>query len=358
MSEFLSANKTYVSKKGNYFDYLLLLCIMVLLSIGIFEIHLLAPFLFPTYYVYVAVAILVFIVMSRIDFEILMAFSKPLYIVSVLLLSLPILMGELTRGTVRWIPIGSIAIQPSEIVRPFLILYFAVFLTQKELTIKRLIQSFVLLFFPAFLILIQPSLGVTALTTVGFVGVLLASTLNKKIFLLGGVIFAMISPIIWFFMADYQRQRIETFINPQVDPYGAGYNSIQSMIAVGSGKILGRGLGQGVQTQLSFLPEPHNDFIFSSFGEEMGFIGVSILILCLFVLLWRLVKILENAKNPTARAFVSGILLVLFVQIVFNIGMNMGLFPISGVPLPFLSAGGSSLIATMMGVSIAMGVRR
>jgi rod shape determining protein RodA len=159
-------------------------------------------------------------------------------------------------------------------------------------------------------------------------------------------------------MADYQKARILTFLDPGKDPYGAGYNSIQAMITVGAGKFLGRGLGKGVQTQLSFLPERHTDFIFASIAEEMGFFGTFLLLVGLLFLFWRLSGIITDARSPSARAFVAGVFLTLFVQTFVHIGMNMGLLPITGVPLPLVSAGGSSLLGTSLAFALALTCRK
>ena len=171
-------------------------------------------------------------------------------------------------------------------------------------------------------------------------------------------IFFAITPLVWKFLAPYQRQRITTFANPASDPSGAGYNSIQSMISVGSGEFLGRGLGKGIQTQLAFLPEKHTDFIFAATAEELGFVGGCLLLVGVFTVLWRIVVIAENSKGPVERAFVSGIFLALFVESIIHIGMNMGLFPITGVPLPLVSAGGSAFLATMISLAMVMNARK
>jgi len=218
--------------------------------------------------------------------------------------------------------------------------------------------AILLLALPAFLILVQPSLGVSVLTVVGFVGVLLAADIKKKYFLYAILAFIALTPLFWRIMQPYQRERIQTFINPASDPYGAGYNALQSMISVGSGKLLGRGLGKGVQTQLAFLPEKHTDFIFAAVGEELGYLGAGLLLLGGFFILVRLVSIVENASSPAARAYVSGFFLTLLVQTFVHVGMNLGLLPITGVPFPLVSAGGSSLLATFVGLGIAFGARK
>jgi rod shape determining protein RodA len=159
-------------------------------------------------------------------------------------------------------------------------------------------------------------------------------------------------------MAPYQRERVTTFLEPTKDPKGAGYNSIQATIAAGSGKIIGTGLGKGVQTQLSFLPEKQTDFIFSATAEELGLVGAGFVLLASFLILLRLTYFMENSISPQARAYLSGFFLTYLVQLFVHVGMNMGMLPVAGLPFPLLSAGGSSLLATMMGLGIALGAYR
>jgi len=165
-------------------------------------------------------------------------------------------------------------------------------------------------------------------------------------------------PVIFSLLAPYQKNRITAFLDPTKDPLGVGYNAIQSTISVGSGKLLGRGLGRGVGTQLAFLPERHTDFIFASVAEEMGFVGALVLIVLTFFLLFRIINYTENAINIPARLFLGGLILTLFSQVIIHVGMNMGIFPITGVPYPLVSAGGSSLLATMTSLGIVVGTKR
>src|SRR4030042_833250 len=190
--------------------------------------------------------------------------KDPVFSLSVL----PLIIGQITRGAIRWIPLGPITIQTSEIVRPFLLIFFSVYATSEEIRIKKLFKLAILKLIPVSLILIQPSLGVSIITALGIIGIVLTSKMNKKLLLSILVLIPLIVPLFWFMLAPYQRDRISGFINPQIDSLGAGYNSIQSTISVGSGKIFGRGLGKGIQTQLAFLPEKHTDFIFAAIAEE------------------------------------------------------------------------------------------
>jgi len=340
------------------FDALLILPIFLLLVFSFFILNSISPTIFPSYYWYIFLGLVAFLFFSLFDFEVISAFSRYFYVVSILLLVITLVIGQVTRGTVRWIPIGSISIQPSEIVRPFLLIFFANYLTEKRLDLKRLLKALLLMALPLILILVQPSLGVTVLTSIGFLGLFLASEIDKKYFLIIGIVGIVLVPIVFSLLAPYQKSRITAFLDPTKDPLGVGYNAIQSTISVGSGKFLGRGLGRGVGTQLAFLPERHTDFIFASVAEEMGFIGGVVLLILTFWLLFRIVGYTENAINIPARLFLGGLVLTLFAQVAIHVGMNMGLFPITGVPYPLVSAGGSSLLATMTSLGIVVGTKK
>ena len=326
--------------------------IILLIVFSLIVLNSISPSVFPSYYIYIVLGVIFYLTFSLLGFEIVSVFAKYLYVISILLLVITLIIGQVTRGTVRWIPIGSFSIQPSEIVRPFLLIYFANYISEKRLTIKRLFSAVLLMFIPLLLILVQPSLGVTALTAIGFLGIFLASEINKKNIFILFAIFLVSLPIVFFALKPYQRDRITAFLDPSKDPQGVGYNAIQSTISVGSGKLLGRGLGRGVGTQLSFLPERHTDFVFASISEEMGFIGSIVLMTLTFLILFRVVGYIENPINIPARLFLSGFLLTYFAQVFVHVGMNMGLLPITGIPFPLVSAGGSSLISTMIGLGI------
>lgn len=340
------------------FDPILHIPIFLLLVFSFFILNSVAPTIFPSYYWYIVLGLISFFLFSLFDFEVISAFSKYFYIVSILLLVVTLIIGQATRGTVRWIPLGSISIQPSEIIRPFLLVFFANYLGSNKLNLKNIIKVLVLMALPLFLILVQPSLGVTALTAIGFLGLFFASDINKKqMFTLGGIVLLII-PLVYLFLAPYQKNRIESFLDPTKDPLGVGYNAIQSTISVGSGMLLGRGLGKGVGTQLQFLPEHNTDFIFASISEEMGFLGSITVLILIAVVLFRIIKYSENAVNISARIFLSGLFLTFFAQVFVHTGMNMGIMPITGVPFPLVSAGGSSLLATMTALGIVVGTKR
>lgn len=356
----MKSNLLKMNDRGSLrrFDWILLTAIIFLLLISLLVLRSIAGGIFPLYFVYLTLAFLIFIFITQIDIEIFQIFSKHLYILSVVVLILPLLIGQVTRGAIRWIPIGSLTLQPSEIVRPFLFIFFADYLTKGILDLKRIIKVIGFIVLPLILIFMQPALGVAILTFFGFLGVFLASSIKKKNFLLAAGLAVLLIPILWLLLKPYQRQRIYTFMDPELDPQGAGYNSIQSMISVGSGGITGRGLGEGAQTQLAFLPEAHTDFIFAAIAEELGFLGAILVLLALFIVFWRLVVILENASSPAARAYVAGVFLLLLSETLIHVGMNMGLVPITGVPLPFVSAGGSALLGSSIAIAIAMKARK
>ena len=339
-------------------NFTILGVISILILISTIVLKSLTPSIYPTYYVYLFTAFLALFMITRVDFEILEIFSPHLYFISILLLIAPLFIGQVTRGAIRWIPIGPITIQPSEVIRPFLLLFFSKYLIEGKLDTAHLIKVALIVLIPFTLILIQPSFGVSFLTLAGFMGVLFASRINKRSIFLTFSILLLMGPFFWLILQPYQKERVMSFLDPTSDPYGTGYNSIQSMIAVGSGRLFGRGLGEGVQTQLRFLPEKHTDFIFAAISEEMGLMGSMVVLLMLLALFWYLIQIIENSVNPVARAYVSGVFLVLLVETLVHIGMNMGLLPITGVPLPFVSAGGSALLGTTIAIAIALNAKK
>ena len=226
------------------------------------------------------------------------------------------------------------------------------------MTLKRFLTALILLALPVFIIMIQPSFGVAVITIIGFIGIFMSIAVPKKYFLFSALILLVLAPLVWGILKPYQKIRILSFVDPLKDRYGAGYNAIQAVISVGSGKIFGRGLGKGVQTQLAFLPEKHTDFIFASVAEEMGFVGVSLLLLGIFIILLKLIVIFENPISPAARTYIAGFFLTLFAQTFIHAGMNLGFLPVTGIPFPLVSAGGSSLLATLSGLAIALGAKK
>lgn len=342
---------------SHFFDVPLTVAILVLISFSLLILYSIANFLFPVYIIYFALGLLLYVVFSVIEYDILDVFSKFFYIGAIALLVLTLIIGQATRGSVRWIQIGSFTLQSAEAVRPFILLFLARCFAYSDKNIKSLVRNGFLFLLPFTLILIQPSLGVSLILAVGTFGIYLASGFPRKYLLYLALIAALLIPAALYFLAPYQMDRISSFLDPYSDPLGTGYNSIQSVISLGSGGLAGRGLGEGAQTQLAFLPDRYTDFVFASIGEELGFLGSFAVGVSLFTIIFRLAGFVGNAHSRSARAYLAGVFTALLFQIFVNLGMNMGIVPITGLPLPLVSAGGTSLIATMAMLGIVNSAR-
>lgn len=301
-------------------------------------------------------------IVLMIDYNTIASLAPYVYIVNVLLLIIVYAIGKTTMGAQRWIPIGPFSLQPSEFAKLAVIVSLSKHLekTKGVKNIKDLILVFLHVGVPLILILKQPDLGTSLVLLAIMFGLVFISGINLKLFfgIIGAGILSM--PVLWEFLHDYQKKRILVFLNPNLDPLGAGYHVIQSKIAIGSGRILGKGLFQGTQNQLDFIPEQHTDFIFAVIGEEMGFIG-SLLLLILFILLiYNVLQIALKSKDTLGTFIATGVASMWTFQMLVNIGMTLGLMPVTGIPLPFVSYGGSSLLMNMMalGLVLNVGMRR
>lgn len=334
------------------FDWYLFLPVFFLLGFGVAIVGSVATGNLVNHLLYIAVGFIFFGIFSFLDLEILLPFAPIIYLLNLGLLVLPFVFGTITRGSVRWIPIGGYTIQPSELVKPFLALLAAWYWKDREFSCRSL-AIFFLLFLPALgLILLQPDLG-SALVVLSIFATAVIIAVAKWRQLLPLVAIGLVTiPIFWFSLHDYQRARVTHFLNPSSDPLGKGYNLIQAKIAVGSGGVFGRGLGRGTQSHLAFLPERHTDFIFASLTEELGFIGGGLVLFFYLALFFRILKIASRLRERGLVFLVLGLLGYLFFQTSVNIGMNMGLMPITGVTLPLISYGGSSLLATLISLGI------
>ncbi|MDX1950408.1 MAG: rod shape-determining protein RodA [Rickettsiales bacterium] len=276
----------------------------------------------------------------------------------VLLLIVKIFGVEGGLGAQRWIAIGDFRFQPSELVKVFIVLSLARFY---HLLHFNNLHKFSSLVFPlmligasAGLVLLQPNLGTAAIISmVGVIVMFITGLSWKKIFSVVAVVLLAL-PILWANMHDYQKKRVETFLNPEQDPLGAGYNIIQSKIAIGAGGLIGKGLSKGTQSQLNFVPEQQTDFIFSIIAEEFGYIGTLILLLLYALFFHQARKVAEACQSNFGKTIAIGMAVILFVHVFVNIGMVSGILPVVGVPLPFLSYGGSSLISSMIAVAFIM----
>ena len=284
-----------------------------------------------------------------------------IYIFSILLLILVPMIGYTRHGAQRWIPIGSFALQPSEFCKLAVILTLAHFLAEqtKALGQKRsfIFGSFLVLV-PFILILKQPDLGTALVLVPVLFGMLFMWGIRLR-YLIGVIAAGVLSsPFLWFLLKPYQKRRLLVFLNPNADPLGSGYTAIQSRIAVGSGGLLGKGWLHGTQTQLDFVPEHHTDFIFCVIGEEFGFLGALFLILLFCLLIGYAFQIIERTTDQKARLLASGIAIMFIFQMFINIAMTIGFAPITGITLPMVSYGGSSLIVTFMAVGFLASIHK
>lgn len=334
------------------------LIIFLLLSVGITVISSSSPTLAIQQASFAIVGALVYFFIASTDYRVLTNLIKPAYVIIILLLILVFIIGIETRGSIRWIPLGSINIQPSEFAKPVLILLLADFWSKRKITWRNILHSLFWIVPILGLVFKQPDLGTTLTLGSIWLGTIFAAgiSLKKGIILLLSLL--LIIPLSLKGLADYQKQRLTSFLSPQDDPLGVGYNIIQSTIAIGSGEFLGRGLGQGTQTQLQFLPEFRTDFIFAAISEELGFLGASsILLLYLFLIAYCL-RVAGNSPDYFGFLIATGTAGMLIFQVVVNTGMSVGILPITGVTLPFISYGGSSLISTIIALALVASVAR
>jgi rod shape determining protein RodA len=296
------------------------------------------------------------LLVAAFDYRFYQNLHRSLYIVIIALLVVVFAVGETSRGVQRWI--GASAIQPSEIAKVVIIISLAKLLADRDGEmdkLRNLLLSLGYVLIPMVLIYLQPNLG-TALT-LGFIWLAMATMAGIRLLHLGLLTGAgvLASPLAWFVLQDYMRQRILLFINPQGNPDDY-YNVQQALISIGSGGWLGKGFGNGTQSQLHFLRVRHTDFIFSVIGEELGWLGAIVLFALFIILLWRILRVAATAQDPFGRLICVGVAAVIFFQTAINLGVNLGLMPVTGLPLPFVSYGGSSLWTFLVALGLVENV--
>lgn len=339
------------------FDPLMVIPIIVLLAFSIIVLKSVIPEESSQQLVFASAGIVVFLALSRIDYRLLGRFSHVFYGLAIFLLAGTFLFGEATRGSVRWIEIGTLTIQPSELIKPMIIIALAQFASSSSLVKTRSLLTFSLLIaIPTVLVAQQPDLGSSLVLVITGAVIALIAGASLKFFLSGATLSVLAFPLLYEVLKPYQKDRLLAFVQPFSDPLGSGYNVIQSVIAVGSGQFFGRGLGHGTQSQLRFLPERQSDFIFASLAEELGFVGSLLVLGSYALLMYRLLAAVGEAEDPLGRYILVGIFAMLLFQVAVNVGMNLGLVPITGITLPLISLGGSSLIATMASLGVAHSV--
>ncbi|MEI6352468.1 MAG: FtsW/RodA/SpoVE family cell cycle protein [Candidatus Nomurabacteria bacterium] len=285
-----------------------------------------------------------------------------LYMILVAFLFFLFVFGHIAKGGARWFNLGSFFFGPSEPMKLILIILLAKFFSKRHVAIaniKNILISLVYLSIPALLVMLQPDLSTAIILCSIWLGMVLVSGLSKKhlsIFLLIGITFALVA---WnFYLHDYQKNRILTFVNPGYDLHGTGWNAYQSIVAAGSGGVLGKGVGYGSQSRLGFLPEHETDFIFASFLEEWGMIGGIIVFILFGIIIFNLYQKSTKANSNFETLFIVGVSIWFIVQLSMNMGMNIGLVPVTGVPLPFMSHGGSHLIVECVALAMCVGMSR
>ena len=349
------------------FDWTLLITVLFISTMGILNLYSSTYphtgsgtplFVKQIYWLLAGIGLAIFILLF--DYRTFIRYAYPFYIFCLFLLLLVMIFGRTTSGSQRWLQLGFFSFQPSELAKIAIILALTRYFTENENTLgygfRDLIVPFLILAIPLVLIFKQPDLGTTGLlvlisfSMLAFMGFRLQTWLA-----LGGACVAAL-PIFWHFLKDYQKTRLLTFINPDLDPLKTGYHITQSKIAVGSGTIWGKGWLKGTQSQLHFLPEQHTDFVFSVWAEEWGFVGAFLLLSLFLLLISRGLKIANTSKDRAGAVLAIGISAMLFWQIFINVGMVVGIVPVVGVPLPLFSYGGTSVISTLMGIGILMNI--
>lgn len=345
-----------------HIDLALLLGILSLMALGLFIVYSAGGQDLNIVYrqaIRLGVALVVMLFVAQIPPLSYRKWAVPVFVIGILLLVAVLLVGHVGKGAQRWLDLGFMKFQPSEIMKLIVPIMIAWFISQENLPvkIKTIIIAFILVLIPTLLIARQPDLGTSLLiASSGIFVIFLAGASWKLIGICAGLASAF-APILWMFlMKDYQRQRVMTFLNPEQDPLGSGYHIIQSKIAIGSGGINGKGWLQGTQSQLEFLPERHTDFIFAVFSEEFGLIGVGILLLVYLCIVMRGLWIAIKAQHAFTKLLAGSITLTFFVYIFVNIGMVSGLLPVVGVPLPLVSYGGTSMVTLLAGFGMLMAI--
>jgi rod shape determining protein RodA len=360
-----TSNQFGFFQKFKNFDYLLLVCILLLGFISLATMYSTdgGKVLFHTksHFVKLIFFTIMMIVISFINIKFWFSIGYLTYLLVIILLIWTYLFGITSSGSQRWINLYFINLQPSELMKIFIILCLSKYFHRMRLenvnSVYTILTSLIIILLPMGLVIVQPDLGTSLLIAISGIAVLWFAGINHKYFIYTMLGFLISLPFIIAFLKPYQKLRVLTFLNPDRDPLGAGYQIIQSKIAVGSGGIFGKGFLKGTQSYLEFLPEKHTDFIFTLFSEEFGFIGSAFLLLIYAVIIYRTVAIGALSRSFFAKIFCYSFGGAIFVYITINMSMVLGLLPIVGSPLPIMSYGGSSMLATMIGFGIVMSAK-
>lgn len=307
--------------------------------------------------IWAVMGLVVMIILANSDYRILRKFSRPIYAGNLFLLLVVMFMGHSSKGSQRWISLGFFDLQPSEIAKISLIITLANYLLMNQRLIKEpgvFFKSLLHVSIPAVLILKQPDLGTSLVLIAMWAGMIFIAGAKKRYMVIFIVVGALLFGMMWHFnvLKPYQKSRVTSFIDPASDPRATGWHVQQSLVAIGSGKITGKGLFKGSQNRLHFIPEQHTDFIFTVTGEELGFMGSLLTLALYFVFLWRILRIMAECEDRFGQLVSAGIFSVFAFHVLENLGMTLGIMPVAGVPLPFMSYGGSSMLVNMSLVGI------
>ena len=347
-------------------DWILVFAVLLLLGAGLLTIYGIgSPESLTFFKKQVVFAVFGFFVMLGLSFFDYRIFRNSFvlitfYFSSLIFLALVLLTGEI-RGASSWFRLGPLSFEPAEFIKIIIILFLAKYFSLRHIEMyqtRHLIISGVYIGLPAAAVLLQPDFGLILVLSAIWLGMILISGIKARHLAALSLVVVLLLFGGWFgFLEPYQKQRIATFLNPLEDPYGGGYHINQSLIAVGSGELFGRGLDFSPQAGLKFLPEQHNDFVFATLAEQRGSLGVSFLLSIFALLFWRIIKIALSATNNFSRLFAAGFAIMIFAQMVINIGMNMAILPITGLTLPLVSYGGSSLMSIFIGMGILQSIK-
>ncbi len=359
------SNESSFLQKLKSFDFVLLFCILIVGIISSFSMYSTdgGEFLYHTksHIIRFSVFFTMMIFLSFINIRYWHATGYVFYFFILGLLIWASFFGITASGSQRWVNLYIINLQPSELMKIAIIVCFAKFFHRVQLknvnTLKNILFPIVILVIPIVLVISQPDLGTSILIALSGLVVLWLSGVNVKYFVYSTLVLIIAAPFVISFLKPYQKRRILTFFDPEKDPLGAGYQIIQSKIAVGSGGIMGKGFLKGTQSYLEFLPEKHTDFIFTLYSEEFGFIGSILLLILYAIIILRIIVIGSSSRSFFGRLFCYGFAASLFIYISVNMCMVLGLLPIVGSPLPIMSYGGSSMLATMVGFALVMSTK-
>lgn len=348
-------------------DWVLLLAVFALVGISLISLYSITSSqnlsfgenVFAKQLIFAFLGAAIMFVVALSDYRYFKAYSRLIYFSTIIVLLLVIICGTTVRGTSGWIGVGIFRIQPVEFTKIALIVFLASFISKKKTEIGetgQIIASFVLTAIVVFLVMKQPDFGSAMVLVSIWIGMIFLSGVNKKIIFIIVLAGLIISASSWYFFEDYQKARIMNIFRPEMDKQGSGYNVYQSIVAVGSGGLAGKGIGKGSQSQLNFLPEKHTDFIYAVVAEEWGLIGSLLTLFLYLIIFYRIKRIADFAPDNFAYLSALGIMIMLFVQLFINVGMNIGIVPVAGITLPFLSYGGSSLLAVFASVGILLNI--